>query len=160
MKFSNTWVILACVLGVALILINLQRMRSSTADARLYEQMRDSLGRRQVAGERIIANFFSYEGQVINQQASLQTLQQSSVLLKEVFATPGYKLAFVFTDQQCDVCVEYVVGALDSLTRAQSSLAGKVVILAGYDSCFWVIFFYHYSHCILYRCSCRWSYIG
>ena len=138
MKFSNMLLILACVLGLTLILVNLQRMKTSGTDARLYEHMRDSLGRRQVAGETIIANFFSYEGQAINQQASLQTLQQSSVSLKEVFATQGYKLAFVLTDQQCDVCVEYVVGELDSLIRANPSLAGKVVMLAGYDS--WIQF--------------------
>jgi hypothetical protein len=138
MKYSNILVILACVLSTVLIAVNIQRMRAGQAVTSMYELTRDSLARKQVAGEHTIHNFFSFEGQVINQRASLQTMQQSTVPLKEIFSEPGYKLAFLLTDQQCDVCVEYVVGELDSLTRAQPSLAGKVVMLAGYDS--WIQF--------------------
>lgn len=137
-KYTNLLLIFACLLSCVLIYTNIKRINSGKIQSSSAQKINDSIETGQSSKEDKIKIYFSHENQKIDGNAILQTAPNTATNIKNLFRTGAYKMVFLLTDEQCDLCVDFVVSKLDTLIRNNPQLAEKVLLLAGYDS--WIQF--------------------
>jgi hypothetical protein len=137
-KYSNLILIVACLLSCILIFINFRRINAGKNDGKAYERINDSLAMEKLSADNVIKTFYAFENQEINGHSVLQTPDNNRVAIKSLFSGNNFKLVFLLTDQQCDLCVDFVATQIDTQIRKNPELKDRVLMLAGYDS--WIQF--------------------
>lgn len=137
-KYTNLILIIACLLSCILIFINFKRLDPGKNDHKAYERISDSLAMEKLSADNVIKTFFAFENQEINNHSVLQTPENKQVSIKSLFSGNDFKLVFLLTDQQCDLCVDFVAAQIDTEIQKDPELKDRVLMLAGYDS--WIQF--------------------